>query len=77
LNSTSGGEGQAVVNNDSSSDLLEQMACGEVSISAIGHGGRSVWCHWWTHVVSLVRLWDSECGSTRNKERKNIDNFTA
>jgi hypothetical protein len=32
---------------------------------------------WWTHGVALVRLWDSGHGSTRNKWRKNADNFTA
>jgi hypothetical protein len=52
----------------SSGDSLEWMAGGEVSVSAIGDGKRNIWCHQWTHEVSLVRrLWDSEHGSTRNR----------
>jgi hypothetical protein len=27
-------------------------------------------CCWWTHGVALVRLWDSACGSTKNKWKK-------
>jgi hypothetical protein len=34
---------------------------------AIWDSGMSIWCHWRTCVVFLVRLWDSGCGSMRNK----------
>jgi hypothetical protein len=37
---------------------------------AIGDGGMSGWCHWWTRGVALVRLWDSARRSTRNKWKK-------
>jgi hypothetical protein len=69
-------EGQAAVNNDITGNLSEQMVGREVSVSAIGDSERSVWCHQWTHQVSLVRLWDSEHRSMRNKEIKNTDDFT-
>jgi hypothetical protein len=48
-------------------DSLKWMASGEVCVGAIGDGGMSSRCRWWTRVVALVRLWDSGCGSTRNK----------
>jgi hypothetical protein len=54
------------VNSDGSSDSSEQMAGGEVNVSAIGDGERNIWCSW-TREVFLVRLWDSECKSTRNR----------
>jgi hypothetical protein len=50
-----------------SGDLLEWMASEEVCVGAIGDGGMSGRHLWWTGVVALVRLWDSTCGSTRNK----------
>jgi hypothetical protein len=37
---------------------------------AIGDGRMSGRCRWWTRGVALVRLWDSACGSTRNKWKK-------
>jgi hypothetical protein len=43
---------------------------GEVCVGAIGDGGMSGGCRWWTRGVALVRLWDSGCGSTRNKWKK-------
>jgi hypothetical protein len=43
---------------------------GEVHVEAIGDGRMSGGHHWWTHVVALLRLWDSGYGSTRNKWKK-------
>jgi hypothetical protein len=40
-------------------DSLEWMASREVRVGAIGDGGMSGGCHWWTCGVALVRLWDS------------------
>jgi hypothetical protein len=40
-------------------------------------GGMSIWCHWRPCVVSLLRLCDSGHGSTRNKWKENVDDFTA
>jgi hypothetical protein len=37
---------------------------------AIGDGGINGRRRWWTGGVALVRLWDSACGSTRNKWKK-------
>jgi hypothetical protein len=48
-------------------DSLEWMVSGEVHVEAIEDGRMSGSCRWWTHGVTLVRLWDSGCGSTRNK----------
>jgi hypothetical protein len=48
-------------------DLLGWMASGEVHVRAIGNGGINGRCCWWTCGIALVRLWDSGCGSTRNK----------
>jgi hypothetical protein len=58
-------------------DSLEWMVSGEVHVRAIGDGRMSGMHHWRTCGVALVRLWDSGCVSTRNKERKNADDFTA
>jgi hypothetical protein len=41
-----------------------------VHVEAIGDGGMNGRHHWWTHRVSLVRLWDSGRGSMRNKWKK-------
>jgi hypothetical protein len=59
-----------------SGDSLEWRVSREVRVRAIGDGGINGRHHWWTHGVALVRLLDSGCGSTRNKLRKNADDFT-
>jgi hypothetical protein len=49
-------------------DLLEWVMSGEVHVRARRDGGMSGRCCWWTYGVALVRLCDSECGSSRNGE---------
>jgi hypothetical protein len=51
-------------------DSLEWITSRKVCIGATGDGGMSGRHHWWTHGVALVRLWDSGCESTRNKQKK-------
>jgi hypothetical protein len=43
------------------------MASREVHVGAIGDGGMSGGCRWWTHGVALVRFWDPGHESMRNK----------
>jgi hypothetical protein len=54
------------------SDLLEWMVSEEVHVRAIRDGGMSSRCHWWTHGVALVRLWDSGHRSTRERTRTTL-----
>jgi hypothetical protein len=48
-------------------DSLEWRASREVRVGAIRDDGMSGRHRWWTRGVALVGLWDSGCGSTRNK----------
>jgi hypothetical protein len=41
-----------------------------VCVAAIGDGGMSSRCCWWTCGVALVGLWDSGHRSMRNKRKK-------
>jgi hypothetical protein len=53
-----------------SRDSLAWIVSEEVCVGAIGDNGMNGRHCWWTGGVTLVRLWDSARGSTRNKWKK-------